>query len=346
MQLFIFIKSIIIEGTFWITHSSKNKRSDFMKFKKILSVISACCLLCGSSLCVKAEDIIFEKSDAQVYIDNEIVGLNNKPMEYDGGKWLPLNELCEYLNYDIQFDSDKNSVLIIPGDNCKNSDGLAERIEFEVGSEEIKMYSGEYENDITNTYTNIDSVYSPLSYKLNDEIYMPAYYMCRMLDLKLKRYSALEPNTIKIYTRNYINLEQENSRPNITVTKSLTIAADGVIIPFIAKPFIDENGRTLVPVRELCELLNYRVMWFDAPGRVAVSSVPIDEDKMYGKADSGCAGGDGIWFTIGEKQYRINGAYYEMDTAAQIVDNRTYVPLRILADFLGYDVVYVPVSGS
>ena len=35
-----------------------------------------------------------------------------------------------------------------------------------------------------------------------------------------------------------------------------------------------------------------------------------------------------------------------MDTAAQIVNQRTYVPLRVLAEFMGYDVIYVAQSGA
>lgn len=58
------------------------QRSDFLKFKKRVSFILACCLLCGVSPCVNAEGIVFEKSDTQVFIDNNIVALNNKPMEH------------------------------------------------------------------------------------------------------------------------------------------------------------------------------------------------------------------------------------------------------------------------
>lgn len=235
---------------------------------------------------------------------------------------------------------------ITQGEDCKNSEGGVEKIVFEVGSEKIETYFGDYENTIENAYTNINSVYSPLSYRLNDEIYMPAYYMCRMFDLMLKRYSDLEPNTVKIFTRNYLKSAAANAKPKMIVTKDLDIIADGVTVPFSSKPFIDENGRTLVPIRELCELLNYSVVWFDAPGRISVSTVPADTDKMYGRADGGGAGGGSIWFTVGEKRYRINGEYYETDTAAQIIDNRAYVPLRALSEFLGFDVVYSPVSGT
>ena len=44
-----------------------------MKLKKLLSVISAFGLLCIVSPCINAQDIVFDKSDTQVYIDNNIV---------------------------------------------------------------------------------------------------------------------------------------------------------------------------------------------------------------------------------------------------------------------------------
>ena len=45
---------------------------------------------------------------------------------------------------------------------------------------------------------------------------------------------------------------------------------------------------------------------------------------------------------IGEKNYEINGKIRETDTAAQIRDDRAYVPLRAIAELLGYNVVYLP----
>ena len=45
-----------------------------------------------------------------------------------------------------------------------------------------------------------------------------------------------------------------------------------------------------------------------------------------------------------QKQYRINGDYYKMDTASKIINDRTYVPLRYLAEALGYEVSYDAIS--
>ena len=287
------------------------------------------------------EELAFEETNANLYIDNQIVEFNHKPMTWDNGMWLPLIEICNYLNYEVHIDAE-NMVQITPGEACKNSEGIADKIVFEIGSEAIKMYSGEYENDIINVYTNIDDVYSPMSYQVNEEIYMPAYYMCRAFELRSAPYTDSEPKEIKIFTQNYLKLMREQADPAIVVTSGLAISIDRQKLDFQSKPFLDENGRTLVPVREFCEFLNYHVDWFDSPQRVCISTVPADLDN----ANGGGAGGDSIWFTIGEKQYRINGNYYDMDTAAQIIDERAYVPLRVLAEFLGYRVIYAPVSGS
>ena len=47
-------------------------------------------------------------------------------------------------------------------------------------------------------------------------------------------------------------------------------------------------------------------------------------------------------YYIGEKNYEINGRLHETDTAARLVDGNAYIPLRTLAEFLGYHVAFVP----
>lgn len=118
--------------------------------------------------------------------------------------------------------------------------------------------------------------------------------------------------------------------------ENIKIEIAGKNIEFTNKPFIDENGRTQVPVRELCEFLNKRVYWFENPQRVAISTVPADLDKTNG----GGAGGDSIQFVIGEPKYTVNGREYPMDTSARLTDGKTYVPLRILGEFLNYKVTW------
>lgn len=114
------------------------------------------------------------------------------------------------------------------------------------------------------------------------------------------------------------------------------IKIDGEKVDFVYKPFIDENGRTQVPVRELCEVLNKRVYWFENPQRIAISTVSADLDNTNG----GGAGGDSIEFVIGENKYSKNGKEYPMDTVTRIINNCTYIPLRITGEFLNYEVIW------
>ena len=113
-----------------------------------------------------------------------------------------------------------------------------------------------------------------------------------------------------------------------------------------AKPFIDENGRTLVPLRAVADAMGLDVEW-DAANRVAIFSYtesgtyeadwtyniydeirfPIDSTVAYGTYTYTDASGEDV--TTEEIQ---------MDTAAVIVNDRTYAPIRYLAEYFDYAV--------
>ena len=96
---------------------------------------------------------------------------------------------------------------------------------------------------------------------------------------------------------------------------------------FTLSPFITQEGRTLVPAREICGYLNKNIIWLDSPARISVSS-----------------GSDILVCAIGESNYSINGNLYETDAAAQLIDGHAYIPLRTLAEFLGYSISFIPSS--
>ena len=84
-----------------------------------------------------------------------------------------------------------------------------------------------------------------------------------------------------------------------------------------ALPFIDENNRTMVPLRAVGDALGLTVGW-DAAAREA----------------SFTDGSRTIYFPIGSNLARTDsGETVEMNTAAVIVNNRTYAPVRYLAEF-------------
>ena len=90
-----------------------------------------------------------------------------------------------------------------------------------------------------------------------------------------------------------------------------------------AEIFIDENDRTQMPVRAVSELLNAKVDWNEATRAVTVTR------------------GDNILtLEIGSKIMYKNGDPVEMDTAAVIVNDLTYIPLRYIGEALDCMVAY------
>ena len=89
------------------------------------------------------------------------------------------------------------------------------------------------------------------------------------------------------------------------------------------RPFIDENGRTQTPVRATMEALDASVDWNDAGQTVTINKNGVD-----------------ITLTIGSDIMTVNGKPTQMDTAAVIIDEHTYVPVRYVAEAMGYEVKF------
>lgn len=89
---------------------------------------------------------------------------------------------------------------------------------------------------------------------------------------------------------------------------------DGNYVTSDVDPII-ENGRTLVPVRVISENLMANVEW-DEP----TQEVRISKDGLN------------LVFTIGNKIYNNNGIDTGLDTAPKIVNGRTMVPIRAIAE--------------
>lgn len=87
-------------------------------------------------------------------------------------------------------------------------------------------------------------------------------------------------------------------------------------------PYLDENDRTLVPLRFISEAFGAEVEW-DGDNQTILISGDTD-----------------ISMKIGSTDYAINQTNYEMDTAPIIMNDRTMVPLRAIAEALGKQVFY------
>ena len=90
-----------------------------------------------------------------------------------------------------------------------------------------------------------------------------------------------------------------------------------------AAPYIDSNWRTMVPIRALMEAFDAEVVWDEANPDVV--TINYDGDTQ-------------IVMNVGDETYTINGADGEMDTVPVNNDGRVYVPIRFVAEGIGFHV--------
>ena len=108
------------------------------------------------------------------------------------------------------------------------------------------------------------------------------------------------------------------------------VRVNGTLVTFPdAKPFIDENSRTMIPVRFATEQLGATVSWNGATQTATIAKNGITVDVTIGSPD--------LKVTKAGKTETV-----KMDTAAVLKDGRTYVPIRYVAEALG---AYVDYSG-
>ena len=108
------------------------------------------------------------------------------------------------------------------------------------------------------------------------------------------------------------NAEPENEEIGVMI--------DGVDITFDQPPVI-VNDRTLVPMRRIFEILGAEVSWDDA--NYVVTAVKGDLTIVMG---------------IGSNTMYVGDALKALDVPAQLVNSRTMVPARAIAESLGCDV--------
>ena len=100
----------------------------------------------------------------------------------------------------------------------------------------------------------------------------------------------------------------------------VTVSGEGVGWPD-ARPFIDSNDRTLVPLRPVAYALGLQVSW-DGENREAVFT---DGRKT-------------MRFPIDSNVAKTSDGTVQMTTAAIIREDRTYAPIRYLAEYFGFEV--------
>jgi len=154
-----------------------------------------------------------------------------------------------------------------------------------------------------------DQVQREINFTLNDKMYS-INLLTKKNDKNFKTYANVQDAMIKSM--------------KLYATKKVNITLNGKVIQFPdAKPYVDENNRTLIPLRFISENLGARVSWDDYDRRVTIRV----QDKV-------------INIPMGWHYYDVDGEQKRMDTASVMFDGRTYVPLRFISEELGASVIW------
>ena len=105
------------------------------------------------------------------------------------------------------------------------------------------------------------------------------------------------------------------STPVSAVDSTISVTVDGAAVEFPDQKPIIQNDRTLVPIRFIAESLGYDVVW-DSDENAAV----IDDGRVK------------LW--IGTDKAELDGELVTLDTSSVLVNDRTMVPLRAVAETL------------
>lgn len=111
---------------------------------------------------------------------------------------------------------------------------------------------------------------------------------------------------------------------------SKTVSVNGQDTSLDAAPFIkNETGRAMVPLRFVSEQMGARVDWLRETRQVRIT---------YNETT--------ILLTIGSHVVLVNGLPVEIDSPAEIVNGRTYVPLRFVSEALGATAAWDETTGK
>src|SRR5690606_1478576 len=107
----------------------------------------------------------------------------------------------------------------------------------------------------------------------------------------------------------------------LSAPSKIQVKYDQTEINFPDQRPVIQNDRTLVPIRPIAETLGFEVGW-DA------GALKVGLQKQTNQVE----------LVIGQKIAQRNGESLELEVPAQIINDRTMVPLRFIVEALEYEV--------
>ncbi|MGI6587285.1 MAG: exo-beta-N-acetylmuramidase NamZ domain-containing protein [Peptococcia bacterium] len=133
---------------------------------------------------------------------------------------------------------------------------------------------------------------------------------------------GLTPQQIEVkYTPRLNSFKEERKKYLIygqDPYRAIVVYVQGQRVDFDVEPFIDQNNRTMVPLRAIGEALGAQVDWDEQTRTVKFTKQ-----------------GQKVLFVIDRREAVVNGVVQTMDTCPVIKNSRTMLPLRYVGEFLG-----------
>ncbi|MFB0843209.1 stalk domain-containing protein [Paenibacillus oleatilyticus] len=104
----------------------------------------------------------------------------------------------------------------------------------------------------------------------------------------------------------------------VRLSEDIKVQVNDKLVQFPdAQPFVDENHKLQVPARVVADKLGYQLNWEPAGSEIKVT---IKDNK------------NSLSLQTGNKSVTVNGQREQIESAAEIVDGRVYVPVRLISD--------------
>ena len=106
---------------------------------------------------------------------------------------------------------------------------------------------------------------------------------------------------------------------SVHTPNSITVTVHGTAVNFANAQPVIIDGRTLVPIRCVFEMLGFEVSWDRNTGQATLTRE-----------------NDIVIITVGSARFSTNGTYHALDVPAQIIRGSTMLPLRAVLESVGY----------
>ncbi|MDP5275954.1 stalk domain-containing protein [Chengkuizengella axinellae] len=230
------------------------------------------------------------------------------------------------VSYEVKQDNDQVSILIYFLTGSKHPFTVVKSVNF-IGGDNGKLI----------TLNNVGDI-STIERRVKTELYDHEDPIGKYDHFYLREDTAfyiengqlnLVPNQEEFFASNEgtptISIPLKDIDYNSLLNSEIKVILDGELLSFPEPPVI-KNGTTLVPMKQIFQALGADVHWNN------------NTKTVYGEKFPGESYSLNFSLTIGDKTASVNNQKVELLQPGELINNKTFVPLRFVSEALGADV--------